>query len=156
MSKETFDIQFDDKRLRELIKAFDGKLPVVKVGILGSKNRRTDEKGKETNASIGMKHEYGEDGLPIRSFLRGPISSKLAEYLEDLRTFEKNTFEEVIKSGFTTFMKKIGIVAELIVSDAFDTGGDGQWIPSNMERKKNHQTLVETQQLRNSITSEVK
>ena len=50
----------------------------------------------------------------------------------------------------------MGAVGESIVQDAFSTGGFGKWKPSRMENKQTKQTLVETQQLRNSITSDVK
>ncbi len=52
-------------------------------------------------------------------------------------------------------MKRIAIVALDVVLGAFATGGYGKWKPSNMEHKKVHMTLVETQQLRNSVTEEV-
>jgi phage gpG-like protein len=69
---------------------------------------------------------------------------------------DKDVLNDVLKSGtFTPWLKKVAVLAEGIVADAFASGGFGKWPPSDMTHKKNHQTLVETQQLRNSITSEV-
>lgn len=145
--------EFNSKALQKMLKTLKD-VPHVKVGILGDKNARRD--GKETNASIGAKHEFGEDGLPMRSFLRVPITQHMQSYLEESGLFDKKSTEKILASGdLTSFVAKIGIVAENIVADAFDTGGFGRWQPSNMKFKTNAQTLVETQQLRNSISSEV-
>lgn len=150
------DIVFNTRELDKLIKAFTGKLPVAHVGIIGTKDQRS--KGKaSSNATIGAKHEFGDEGLPVRSFLRVPLTQQFEKYLEKSGAFNKDVLRKVIKDGsILEWMKKIAIVGETIVSDAFATGGFGAWKPSNMLFKQNQQTLVETQQLRNSITSEVK
>lgn len=148
---DAFD--FDDKRLEQLIKAFKGQIPEAKVGILSGSAR----KDGGTNAQVGAAHEYGTTKLPRRSFLRVPITENLGSYLESSGAFDKQALMEVIASGdITPWMRKIAVTAERVVDDAFATGGFGQWPQSKMENKKNHQTLVETQQLRNSISSEVK
>ncbi len=136
------------------MKALKGKLPTVRVGILGNSNARADG---ESNAQIGSWHEFGTSKLPVRSFLRLPISALLDKYLAKEGALEKKTLKEVLESGtIAPWLQKIGFVAETIVSDAFASGGFGIWPPSDMKNKTNHQTLVESQQLRNSITSEVK
>ena len=53
------------------------KKPVVKVGILGKSKQR---KGVSTNYEIGLKHEFGKDGMPVRSFLRMPLNMYLNKY----------------------------------------------------------------------------
>ena len=109
-----------------------------------------------TNAEIGIRKEFGEGHLPLRSFLRMPITEKFQQYLEASGAFTKETISEVIKEkSLYNWIKKFGILGERIVMDAFASGGFGQWKPSNMNYKKVHQTLVETQQLRDSISSEV-
>ncbi len=147
-------IEFKDMGLKNLIKMMKGPLPMAKVGILGDKTKRSD--GALSNAEIGAKHEFGDDGMPVRSFLRIPISENLQSYLDKSGALDKTVFEKAIKSGnFEEFIGKVGVVAETIVLDAFDSRGFGRWKESNMKFKKVKQTLVETQQLRNSITSEV-
>lgn len=143
--------------LEHFMKALkEGTHERVCVGVLGDKASRSGDTG-ETNASIGAKHEYGLDGMPVRSFLRMPMMLKLNDSLKNMGAMDANTLKEIInKSKITLFLKNIGIVAENVIQDAFHTGGFGQWKPSNMQFKTNHQTLVETQQLRNSITSEVR
>lgn len=152
MPNET--IELNTKNLDKFLKALKGKLPVARVGILGDKNSRD---GKiSSNAEIGLQHEFGSSKLPMRSFLRVPISDNLKRYLENSEAFSKEVLKKVIQeSSLAEWVAKIGIIAETIVADAFDSGGFGKWKPSNMTNKQNHQTLVETQQLRNSITSDV-
>lgn len=150
-------IEFDKRKLDQLIKALKGKLPVARVGVLAGKTQRQD--GDLNNATIGAKHEFGDpsEDLPVRSFLRVPISEKMQKYLEKSGAFTEDALKKVIQDGsIYNYIQKFGIVGEAIVQDAFDSGGFGQWKPSIMKFKKTKQTLVETQQLRKSITSEVK
>lgn len=156
MPSDSDTIEWNDKGLTNLLKALSGEAPVGRVGILGTKAGRNTQNA-ETNASIGAKHEFGQEGMPIRSFLRAPITDNLQKGLEDAGAFDEAALKQVAaEKTLLPFVKKICLVAEGIVADAFATGGFGKWKPSDMRFKKNHQTLVETQQLRNSITSEVK
>jgi hypothetical protein len=148
-------IYINTKGLDQLIKALNGSIPHARVGILGDKNSRDGK--ANSNATVGAAHEFGTSSLPIRSFLRVPISENLQRYLEKAGAFTPEAFALVLKQkSLMPWMRKIAVLAESIVADAFDSGGFGKWTPSNMDYKKNHQTLVETQQLRNSVTSEVK
>lgn len=158
---DQISFEYNDKGLKDLIKAFTNP-PKVKIGVLGDKISRTKDlaiKGGEaklTNAEIGAIHEYGTSQTPQRSFLRQPITENLQEYLEQAGAFTKESVINIMREkSLIGFMKKVGLTAERIVQDGFDSGGFGKWPPSDMRRKKNKQTLVETQQLRNSITSEV-
>lgn len=148
-------VKFNDKGLQGLIKAFGKRTPTARVGVLEGHTARKAE-GEESNAEIGAKHEFGEDGMPMRSFLRMPITEHLQEYLEKSGAFTPAALQEVIRMGsLEKWIAICGVAGEDCVAEAFNTGGFGQWRPSNMENKVLKQTLVETQQLRNSITSEV-
>lgn len=144
--------------LDKLLKALKAKPPTIRVGILGQKASRENTGNEEglNNAEVGAFAEFG-NGDMARSFLRVPISDNLEKYMEKAGALDKDALKEVIRTGdLVGWAKKVAVIAETIVLDAFDSGGFGKWKPSNMKNKKNHQTLVETQQLRNSITSEVK
>lgn len=155
MSDET--IELDTRKLDKFLKALKGDIPTAKVGIIGDKNQRSNEVMGEGNAAIGAKHEYGSDGMPMRSFLRIPISDNMQKYLDNSGAFTKDALNKVInEASLFEWLQKIAVIGETIVLDAFDSGGFGKWKPSIMTHKKTKQTLVETQQLRNSISSEVK
>lgn len=150
------DVTFDTRKLDKLLKAFGAKLPNAKVGVLGESDSRARGEAN-SNATVGAAHEFGTSKLPQRSFLRVPITEHMQEKIDSSGAFDKQALNQVISEAtLLIWMQKIAILAETIVSEGFDTGGFGKWRPSNMALKKNHQTLVETQQLRNSITSEVK
>lgn len=152
-------VEYNAKGLKQLLKALKDKMPVARVGVLSSKDSRaavTKGYSGETNAEIGAKHEFGTDGMPVRSFLRVPIAEHLQQYLEKAGAFDEDAVKRVIAEGsLVPWVEKVGLVGEDIVQEAFDTGGFGQWKPSNMKYKHNQQTLVETTQLRKSIASEV-
>jgi phage gpG-like protein len=169
------DIKLETKGLDQLLKALKAKPPVARVGILGEKTNRiegkktltfaevqslsTPRKGGNvpTNAEIGASHEFGTSQLPQRSFLRVPLTDRLQKEMEASGALDKAVLAEVIRSGSVVpWLKKVAVLAEGIVIQAFATGGYGKWKPSDMRHKKVHMTLVETQQLRNSITSEVR
>lgn len=143
--------KIDTVGLDKLIKSLK-KMPQVQVGIFGG----VHEGGGGTNAEVGAVHEFGTSKLPQRSFLRVPL---IDHYYKDLKAsgiFSKKGVEQIIKEGsFLGAAMKMGVLAEGIILTGFDTGGYGKWKPSDMRYKKVHQTLVETQQLRNSITHRV-
>lgn len=142
--------------LDKLMKALKD-VPVVHVGILGG-GERTSQNGQQslTNASVGAIAEFGTSKTPVRSWLRVPLIEHLDKRLQESGILKQAALKDIIKTGsFVQVMAKVGIISEAIIADGFDSGGFGKWPPSKMSGKKNHQTLVETQQLRNSVTSEV-
>lgn len=173
--------KIDTKLLDGLVKAIRDSKARGRIGILGEKSLRAGQgaelKGKGTrsvaanskakissqdfenitNAAVGAAHEFGTSKLPQRSFLRVPLGDNLPKRVEEAGLLDRNVVMDVIKTKTVVpWLKKVMILCEDIVLGAFDSGGYGKWKPSNMTNKKNKQTLVETQQLRNSITSEVK
>lgn len=151
------------KGLDQILKALKGKMPQARVGILGGKAVRNAQGGNKTpsNAEVGAVHEYGAParGIPARSFLREPISDNLDKEIEKSGALDKEVLKQVIKDGSTLpWMKKIAVLAEGIVAEAFDSGGFGKWKQWKNPNYTNNagQLLVDTKQLRDSITSEVK
>lgn len=148
-----------DDKLKKLIFILKNP-PRVRVGILGKSNTRKDGK---SNATIGAKHEFGlydasiKQQLPVRSFLRMPMIEKLQDHLDAAKgLFSQKVLKQCMdEKTMAPYLKNLGIVAERTIADAFHTGGFGKWKLSNMNFKKNHQTLVESGQLRDAISSEV-
>lgn len=151
MEADTIDLS----RLEKFIEAYadmDGN--IGKIGILGDGQVRDGV--SSSNAAIGAVHEFGTEKTPQRSFLRLPLTTMLQKKLEQSGAFDKEALRNVVREGsMKLYVEKILAVGEATVLEAFATGGFGAWAPSNMKYKKVQQTLVETQQLRDSITSEV-
>lgn len=144
----------------KLIKALKKEASKGRVGILGDRTVRQTAPGEKqalTNAQVGAFAEFGTTTAPQRSFLRKPMIDHFQKALETSGAFTPAVLVEVLKTAsFTPWTRKACVVAEGVVLGAFDSGGYGEWVPSQMSGKKVQQTLIETQQLRNSITSEVR
>lgn len=160
MSDEIFTLKI--RGLDQLVKALKAKPPVARVGILGDKTNRAPAEGETntpTNAEVGASHEFGTSTLPKRSFLVTPISDQLDKEMLKSGALDKEVLSDVItQASLLPWVKKIAALAEGIVVDAFDTGGFGKWNGWKNPNYTNNagQILVDTKQLRDSITSEVK
>jgi phage gpG-like protein len=156
MSDEAY--QMNITGLEKIIKAFKGRQPYIRIGILGSKNYRSKSIG-QSNASIGALHEFGSEKMPMRSFLRVPLSENLNKRIESSGALDKDVLADVVKQGtIVPWLKKIAVLAEGIVAEAFETGGFSKWPPWKTPGYKNEggRILVDTGQLRDSITSDIK
>lgn len=133
---------------------------VVRVGILGGDAYAPHEGSEEglTNAAIGVIQEFGSEknNIPPRSFLRMPIERKSKEIM---RQASKGSTKAKIAAGdIDGALENIGVIAEGIVQDAFSSSGFGQWpenAPSTVAAKGSSKPLIDTGQLRRSITSDV-
>ncbi|MEZ5691190.1 MAG: hypothetical protein R3D71_05960 [Rickettsiales bacterium] len=127
----------------------------VRVGVLGDKNQRD---GELSNSDIGLKHELGvpDENIPRRSFLRDPLTKNKKQLI---KTFESDLAKEAIENfDFKLLYKLIGIQAEAIIQEAFATRGFGEWLPNSpltVKLKGSDSPLIDTAELRKSISSEV-
>lgn len=166
-------VKIDIDRLDEIQSSLMARY-VTRVGILGSKTNRmktiTTRKGlhragreasPQTNAEIGLLHEKGSLSLhiPRRSFLEMPLVLK-SEGLMAIR----NKIWAAFIAGPETKVKlksayvELGHMAERIVQAAFESRGFGHWVPDSagtIRRKGSDMPLIDTGQLRRSITSDV-
>lgn len=153
-------IRINTKGIEHLGKVL-GERYSIKVGIMGTKARQEHNGTTLTNAEIGTIHEFGsaKREIPRRSFLREPLIERLANYLVSKKAFSKQAVDEAIKEGtLLELAKKVGVVAEEVIQEAFATRGFGKWKankPSTIARKGSDSPLIDTGQLRRSITSKV-
>lgn len=144
-------VEVNISKLEDFIKALKGN-PKARVGIMGDSDQRSDGL---SNATIGAIHEFGH-GVPQRSFLRVPLIDGLNEAVEQSITPDDLT-EIVDNKSLVPFIRKIGIVAEGVVDNAFMTGGNGKWPKWTTPGYQNltGKLLVNTEELSKSITSVV-
>ena len=144
------------------IKVLNKGIPVVQVGILGDKNHRN--KGEEGNAEIGFQNEFGKmtgyPKIPQRSFIRYPLNAKFKEFAKKKESLTREAFEKSVEEGKgDEFAKKVGSVAEEVIQTAFSTQGWGKWpdnAPLTISLKGSDKPLIDTGQLRRSISSRLK
>lgn len=155
------EVKYDFNKLAFFIKQLMGDCPKVQVGILGDTNGRKDGK---TNAEIGLANEFGKltgfPKIPKRSFILMPLNTHFKELLKEKKSTSAEAFERAVKTGnLVPFMKKVGMVAEETIQTAFETRGWGQWpdnAPYTIAMKGSDSPLIDTGELRKSITSKVK
>lgn len=142
--------QHNLKAMREMKKKH------VAVGILASEATGRVYKNGMNVLKIAVIHEFGLGTSPQRSFLRMPQELKRKELNAFIRKQLGKVFEGMeVEKGLGI----IGIYAENLAKEAFETGGFGKWpdIASETKRKKGSSgILIDTQILKNSIASEVR
>jgi len=153
-------IKNDFTRLNDFAKNMEQyeKKYIVRVGILGKNVSRHSGRNGNSNAYIGSIHEFGKGKVPERSFLRATISHKQDEIIKNAKALAwKSAFAGGVKAMFNT----LGTLCVRYVLEAFESGGMGMWAPlkaATIRRKigKNPQPLVNSAQLRNAISYDVK
>lgn len=144
--------------LENLAKALGSQNPPhAKIGVLGKNALRSQ--GKTTNAVIMAAHEFGvpSRNLPSRSALRMPLTDHLPSKLEKTDLLGEDQAKEVLKTGsLVPWLKTVAVIAVSTCKEAFTNGGWGKWAPwSQGYENKTGEILVDTTQLRDSITEEV-
>lgn len=148
-------VRLDTTMLSNITRMFKQRLPIVRIGVLG--NDAVREGSGPNNAEVGAAHEFGSAQLPRRSFLRIPLQDHLNEYLTK-SGYAKDTIKKVLAMGsIKPFMEKIAAAAEAVVLDGFKSRGFGKWRAwSKGYSNKTGTVLVDTTQLRDSITTVIK
>lgn len=112
---------------------------------------------QKTNAEIGLIHEMGSLSahIPRRSFLEMPLTLKMPNYY---KVFGEQLMKAVEDGNLHPVYVNLGIKGEQIVQLAFASRGFGMWVPNTdatEKRKGSSSPLIDTAQLRRSITSDV-
>lgn len=151
------DVRLNMKNLEQLAKAFKSNGKLIKVGIFGGGGSHSGEGGL-TNAEVGAFHELDEERsvMPRRSFLQIPLETQFTNYLARSKLMRsKAVVQEMVQTGeIQPLIETMKVTALRVVDEAFDTSGFGTWPASDMSRKKNHQTLIETGSLEEAIAAE--
>ena len=144
------------KRLKQVMKRAEqlNQLQLV-VGIPNDETSREDS-GEITNAELGVIHEWGapEKGIPERSFMR----STMSEERENLGRLSKTQIALCLE-GNTSPHDVFATIGAYLQGKIVDKITDGEFVPNNentVKRKGSSKPLIDTGQLRASITYEVR
>lgn len=134
------------------IKNYEDNLKFLKTHdvVIGIPKKNNAQHEASTNADIGFKHEFGV-GVPQRSFLKISL-------LKDRDKIVKSTQKFLTKNPKKT-LELIGVHGQNSVLESFKTEGFGKWkalSERTKEHKKSDKILIDTGQLRQSITFEVR
>lgn len=114
----------DIAKLKQLYEGLKHK-PVIQVGVFQGKAQRRDGL---SNAELASIHEFGspQHGLPPRSMLRVPLADHAVQIMQP---FRDNAAMLLAINGPMKLWTLVGVAAEKVVLQAFDTGGFGKWAP---------------------------
>lgn len=125
----------------------------VVVGVTAKTNSRS---GKFSNAELAAIHEFGSPArnIPERSFLRKPLINNAAV----IANLAKNAVGKFITGQITAeaALGALGEEAKNISKVAIAEGITPALKPATIKRKKSTKPLIDTGQLLNSITYEVR
>ena len=127
--------------------------PKVYIGIPSSTNAR---QGASNNATIAAVHEMGAPSrnIPARPFLIPTVQNNADKYTNLMAQGFRNALQDKEKAA--EVYEKIGLVAS---SDVKDYIVSGQFVPlkqSTIDRKGSSKPLIDTGELRNSISYKVR
>lgn len=122
----------------------------VDVGIIGEGKH---ESGDSTVAGVGYIHEFGMDIIPERSFMRATTKKEK----KNIVALQKKLMKQ-IRAGDIKVEKALGIIGIFIadkISQAIVKISEPPNAPSTIKKKGSSNPLIDTGQLKNSITYEV-
>lgn len=156
----TFSISDKDKGLKALIeRAVSLGRASVKVGVLqdraGEAKRARDESDVEglTILEVATAHEFGTDTIPARSFIRGTVDEQIAEISETQRKLAIAVLSGKLEIGRA--LAQLGANVEGRIKKRIARGINPPLDARTIARKGSSKPLVDTGQLRSSITWEV-
>ena len=141
-----------------MIEKLEGKIAELKglsvvVGVTAKSNARSDGL---TNADLAMIHEFGSPAhnIPERSVLRKPLINNA----EAVANLAKNAIGKFIagEMSLETALGYVGEEAKGISKEAVTNGISPALKPATIKHKKSSKPLIDTGQLLNSITYEVR
>ena len=134
----------------------------VRVGVLADapkkEGTRTGKRGRQiqqaaTLAQVAAAHEFGTDKIPQRSFIRATVDLKASE----IRAQQESLAAQVIAGKITpeVAMERLGIFTQGLIQARIAEGIDPPLKPATIARKGSSKQLVDSGQLRSSITYQI-
>lgn len=144
------------KRLREITERAKQLNNIsLNVGIPSDKGEREKSSGV-TNAELGIIHEFGvpERGIPERSFMR----STAKEESKNIAKLARIQITESLSGKISAYdaFSVIGVYFQNKIVEKITDGNFEENTKETIKRKKSSKPLIDTSQLRASITYEVK
>lgn len=129
----------------------------VRVGVLADEPKR-DREGRGGRASlleVAAMHEFGAPGanIPQRSFIRGTVDAKAAEIAAKQTALAKQVAEGELDPRVA--LERLGASVAGMVQTRIAEGIDPPNAPATVAAKGSSTPLIDTGQLRSSITWQV-
>ena len=161
MSGRVTDTDHGAKAMRERIAALAASTARVRVGVLvdapkrehdGAESSRSSESSGPTLVEVAGWHEFGapDANIPQRSFIRGTVDEKRA----DIERLEAVLLENVVTGKITEAqaLDQLGAKVAGMIQTRISQGIQPALAQATIDRKKSSTPLIDTGQLRSSIT----
>lgn len=148
-----------DKGLKQIFRnvaILDGTS--VAVGIQGPEAGAVEHEGTElSNVQLGVIHEFGAPGagIPERSFIRAPFDANLKK-LTRIAGKAAQLVYDVEKLSADKALGLIGEASVAIFVGAINKGIPPELKPATVARKGSSKPLIDTAQLKQSITWKIR
>jgi hypothetical protein len=130
------------------------KKAVVHVGVQGSKADSQHGKSGLTVADVASFHEFGLGNNPKRSFIADTFDEKQAQLQKQLnRAAARIRKTKGLRARQE--LEKLGLFFQGLIQERIAEGIDPPLNPATIKRKGSSKPLIDTGQLRSSITYEV-
>ena len=124
----------------------------VLIGIQGAEASQVHEGDKKiTNLDVAVANEFGRGHIPERSFIRASLQANKDTYRDAGTKIYKNIIRSP-KVDITPLLEKLGAKASADMKNYMVELRDPPNAPSTIARKKSSNPLIDTGQLKNSIT----
>lgn len=141
-----------DKGLRKLFKRLAGTRGKVAIGVLG--NVAGKAHGATTLYDVAAANEFGTSRIPARSFLRDTLDLNEAK----VRAFCSKQAALVLKGTITNeiALEKVGLFVQGLIQSRIAAGIAPANEPATIKAKGSSKPLIDSGQLRGSISYEVR
>ena len=126
----------------------------VRVGVLDDAAKRTEDgEGPLTLVEVAALHEFGAEGIPQRSFVRATVDLHEAEIHDLQRALALQVLRGEVEEEVA--LERLGMKVAAKCQNRIAEGIPPENAPETIERKGSSKPLVDTGQLKASITYRV-
>lgn len=126
----------------------------VRVGVLDDAAKRTEDgEGPLTLLEVAAVHEFGAGHVPQRSFIRATVDASEAEIHDLQRALSVQILRGDVEEDVA--LERLGAKVAAMCQNRIAEGIEPANAPSTIERKGSSKPLVDTGQLKASITFRV-
>ena len=146
----------------KIIKDFDGKfLDRLKAALTGKRERIVNvgfpasakEPDGASTAMIAAVHEYGNEHVPERSFMRTSLQKNRGRY----SALNEQNLKKVLNGGMSVdaALGQLGLMASSDIKEQIKNGSYAPLKQATIKRKGSSKPLIDTGQMRQSVTYEL-
>lgn len=152
VQKKLNKLQDNDEGYQDILRRAEMEFEVT-VGVIGDEASQAHRGSEETVVEIGTKHEFGID-VPKRSFIRDTVDARQPDIQDLLRAAGKRILDRGVRR-LEKIPEVFGLLVVGMIQERIAAGIPPENAPETIEKKGSSTPLIDTGQLRSSITHKV-